>query len=99
MVSKLDMLDSIGKVIDSKVGLNSLSNSFGLLMVSKAAERSTPTAQLPLPHMSERFLKMCERAVSVEKPDLNADWKEERLEDAVIWGRILDRMSLSVLTW
>ena len=38
---------------------------------------------------------MCERAVSVEKPGQYADWKEEKLEDAIIWGRNLDRMSLS----
>ena len=65
--------------------------------MSNAAERSRPTmtAQLPLPHMSERLLKICERALSIKKPGLYADWKKEKLEDAVIWGLILDRMILS----
>ena len=38
--------------------------------MSNAAERSRPTmtAQLPLPHISERLLKIFEKAVSVEKP-------------------------------
>ena len=76
MIAKFHILDSITKVrlypreCKAEVGLKSLQQY--LLVVSNAAESSRPTmtAQLPLPHMSERLLKTCERAVSVEKPGL-----------------------------
>ena len=80
MVTKFHILGSIRKVRlyprECKPSIPksdlSLSNSIWWLIVSNAAERSRPTmtAQLPLPHMLERLLKICKRAVSVEKPGL-----------------------------
>lgn len=38
---------------------------------------------------------MCKTVVSVNNPGLLVNWNKEKLEDVVIWGQILEKMSLS----
>ena len=65
MIAKLNVLRSVGKVgakprPSMPKSKWNLSNIIRWLIVSKAADRSRPTmtAQLRIPHMLERLLKM-----------------------------------------